>query len=156
MTATIIPIRRPNRRYCWDCENGYSGSDGCYCAVFREFIDNEAIATDCEHYEAETPVPTAPKKRPTKRPASEQMVSIVNGDYLQVMGDPIAPTFVTVSSPAVASPWSPTHDQTVAYIRSLHTTLWGKQVIVAKEDDLHRAADWVVQLFAALKEHSGA
>lgn len=128
MTATITPISRPNRRYCSTCANGYSGADGLYCGFFRQFIDNEAIATDCDFYEAqEAPVTKEAAKK--RHPASQKKKLV---------------------EPA----WSPTHDQTVAYIRSLHTTLWGRQIIVAKEDDLHRAADWVVQMYERLREHA--
>lgn len=131
MTATITPISRPNRRYCSDCTNGYPGADGCYCAFFRQFIENEACATDCAEFQAvEVVTKEVAKKR---HPASQKKKP------MDVMNE---------------SSWSPTHDQVAAYIKSLHTTLWGRQIIVAKEDDLHRAADWVVQMFADVREHA--
>lgn len=147
MIAPVIPIR-PNRRYCTQCANGFSNADGIYCAVFREFIRNEAYATDCPEFDpSEEPLSNARQAAKKRHPTN----------YLQVVPSPLEPvlTQITVSSPPQPR-WAPTHEQAVEYIRSLHTTLWGMQVLVAKEDDRDRAADWIVKLFADVQAFADA
>lgn len=52
MTAEII-LFPPQARACFDCKNAYVSTSGnIYCALFSEFIYDEAEANDCEGYES--------------------------------------------------------------------------------------------------------
>jgi len=141
MTAEVIPIR-PNRRYCSSCVNGYSGSLGLYCGEYDEFIQNEAIATTCEAYEAEKTVPKGLASAKKRHPSN----------HLQVV-DPKPPKVVqaTVSSPP-QPPWRPTREDAIAYLKGLHTVLWGIQLDVTKPTGRDQAADWIVELYERIAE----
>jgi hypothetical protein len=52
MMALVEPIPLPLKpRYCSMCEHGYIGVSGVYCIEFRELVNDETVALDCESWE---------------------------------------------------------------------------------------------------------
>lgn len=57
LNVVPFPIPRPvavaSPVLCGKCENGYIGVGGVFCIEFREFIDDETVAAECECFEPE-------------------------------------------------------------------------------------------------------
>jgi hypothetical protein len=125
VTAKIIQMPR---RVCFDCLHGYSGAGGVYCRMFDETIRDETVARTCPEYKdsfmKQDTLAAARRAHPSSQALQRDVID-----------------------------WSPSHEQAVDYIRSLHTTLWGVQLMVIKPADLDRAADWILKLYADLSEH---
>jgi hypothetical protein len=49
--------------------------------------------------------------------------------------------------------WEPSVEAVESYLRSLHATLFGRSFMVTKPEQLASAAEWVVNLFNAVREH---
>lgn len=147
MTATIINLPRP---VCFNCLHSYSGAAGVYCRMFDQTIHDETVARTCPEYKDSFMTPKQGSLTAAKRahPSSQAVPEV---DRLRKDLVELREAMVALRNEGC---WKPTRDQAMEYVKSLHTTLWGIQLIVSKPDDLGRAADWIINLYESMERHA--
>lgn len=146
MTATIIKLPQ---HVCFDCLHSYSGTQGIYCRMFDESIHDETVARTCPEYKDSFLTPKQGSLAAAKRahPSSQAVPEVE-----QLRKDVVELREALAALRSEGS-WSPTREQAIDYLRSLHTTLWGVQMMIIKPADLDRAGDWIVDLYDSIEKH---